>query len=91
MSTGVPDKALPNTICCKNYSDFENYVLRALSGLNPFLGCYSMSGFYGIAKTKWVNVIKSNKEYCNTLRFLGERLQIEDHLFDLIESMVCQA
>ena len=50
-----------------------------------------MRGFYGIAKTKWVNVIKSNKEYCNTLRFLGERLQIEDHLFDLIESMVCQA
>ena len=33
----------------------------------------------------------SNLEYCNALGLAEESLQIEDPLFDMIKSMVCQA
>ena len=35
-------------------------------------------------------MVKGNEMYYNALGLLGESLQIEDHLFDIIESMVCQ-
>ena len=49
-----------------------------------------MSAFHGMVKWKLKNVVKANKRYCNALDLLGERLQIEDHLFDIAEGMVCQ-
>ena len=36
-------------------------------------------------------MVKSDEEYCNALGVLRESLQIEDCLFDMIESVLCQA
>ena len=49
-----------------------------------------MSAFHGMVKWKLKNVVKANKKYCNAQDPLEERLQIEDHLFDITEGMVCQ-
>ena len=91
MSAGVLDKPLYSTICFENNSDFGKEFLRALPVLHALSGCDSTSAFHGIRKRKWLNRVKGNKEYCNALGLLRESLQIEDHLFDIIESMVCQA
>ena len=82
---------MPNTICCENNSDFAKNFFRALPGLHALLGCDSTIAFNGIGKRKWLNIVKGNEEYCNALGLLGESLQIEDHLFDMTESMLCQA
>ena len=70
--------------------DFEKNFLRVLPGLHDFLGCDLMSAFHRIGKEKGLNIVKGNKEYCKTLGLLGESVQIEDHLFDLIANMVRQ-
>ena len=62
--------------------------MRALPGLHDFSGCASTRTFHRIGKRKWLNIVKGNEEYCNALGLLGESLQIEDHLFDIIESFV---
>ena len=49
-----------------------------------------MSAFLGIGKRKWLNIVKGKKDYCKAIGRLGESLQIEDHLFDMIENMVHQ-
>ena len=58
--------------------------------LHDFSGGDLMSAFLGIGKRKWLNIVKGKKEYCKALGLLGESLQIEDHLFDMIENMVHQ-
>ena len=85
LSVGVPDKSLSSTVCGENNSDYEKNFLHAFSG------CESTSEFHVIHKRKWLNIVKGNKEYCNALDLLGKSLQIEDHLFDMIESMVYQS
>ena len=70
---------------------FQKNFLRALPGLHIFSGCDSTSAFHRIGKRKWLNIVKGNEEYCNALGLLGESLQIEDPLFDMIESIVCRA
>ena len=70
---------------------FQKNFLRALPGLHTFSGCDSTSAFHRIGKRKWLNIVKGNEEYCNALGLLGESLQIEDPLFDMIESIVCRA
>ena len=50
-----------------------------------------LSGVHGIGKRKFLNIVKCNEEYCKAPALLGESLQIEDHLFNMIESMLCQA
>ena len=69
-------------------ASFQKNFLRALPSLHAFLGCDSTSAFHGIGKM-WLNTVKGNEGYCNTLGLLGESLQIEDPLFDMIKSMVC--
>ena len=49
-----------------------------------------MSAFHGIGKRKGLNIVKSDEEDCKALGLLGESLQVEDALFDMIESAVCQ-
>ena len=36
-------------------------------------------------------MVKGNEGYCNALCLLGQSLQIEDPLFEIIERMVCQS
>ena len=91
MSVGALDKALSSTICCQKNPDFEKNFFRALPSLHNFLRCDSTSAFYGIGKRKWLNIVTGNEVYWKALSLLGESLQIEDPLFDMIESMVCQA
>ena len=55
------------------------------------LRCSMVSGVHGIGKRKLLNIVKRNEEYCKAPALLGESLQIEDHLFNMIESMLCQA
>ena len=43
-----------------------------------------------MGKMKWLNIIKGNEEYYNALGLLEESPQIENHLFDMIESMICE-
>ena len=64
--------------------------LRPLPGLRIFSEYDSTSAFHGIGKRRWLNIAEGNEEHCNALGFLGKSLQIEDHLFYMIESMVCQ-
>ena len=74
----------------KKNSDFKKNFLGALPGLQDLLGYHSTSAFHGIGKRKWLNIVKGKKVYCKALGLLEEGLQIEDHLFDTIESVVCQ-
>ena len=69
---------------------FEKNFLGTQLGLRAFSGYDSTSTFHGIGKRKKLNLVKGKEEYYNTLGFLGESLQIEDHLFDVIESTVYQ-
>ena len=64
--------------------------MRALPDLHFFSKCDSTSACYAIDKRKWLNIVKDKEENNNALGILGESLQIEDHLFDMIGSMVCQ-
>ena len=50
----------------------------ALPGLHVFSRCDSTRIFHGICKRKWLNIVKGNKECCNSL-------------FDMIESLGFQA
>ena len=59
----------------------------SLLGLHTFSGCDSC----GIGKRNLLNIVKGNEEYCNTLSLLEEGLQIEDHLFDMLEIVLWQA
>ena len=49
-----------------------------------------LSIFHRICKRKWLNIVKGSEEYSNALGLIGESLQIEDPLLDMIESMGCQ-
>ena len=60
-------------------------------GWHVFSGCYSKSAVHETHKRKWLNIVKSNEGYYNAVDLLGQSLQIEDHLFDLIEIMIYQA
>ena len=70
---------------------FEKNFLRALPGLHVFSGCDSTSASHGIGKIKWLNIVKGNEENLNELGLLGENLEVEDPLFDMTESLACQA
>ena len=63
----------------------------SLSGLHTFSVCDSTSAFHWIDKRKVLNIIKGNKECCIALALLGENLHTEDHQFNMIESILCQA
>lgn len=65
--------------------------LRPLPGLRIFSEYDSTSAFHGIGKRRWLNIAEGNEEHCNALGFLGKSLQIEDHLFYMIESILYQA
>ena len=58
--------------------------------MHAISGCDSTSVFHGMGKMKWLNIIKGNEEYYNALGLLEESPQIENHLFDMIESMICE-
>ena len=64
---------------------FWKNVLRTLPSLHDFSECESTSAFHGTGKRKWLNIVKGNEEYCKELC-----LQIEDHVFEMIESMFCK-
>ena len=70
---------------------YEENFLRALQGLHTFSGCDSTIIFCGNGRRKLLNIVKDNEEYSNAVDLIGESFQIEDLLFDIIESMVCQA
>ena len=63
----------------------------SLPGLQTLSECDSTIAFHGIGRRKWLSIVKSDEEYCNALGVLRESLQIEDCLFDMIESVLCQA
>ena len=71
--------------------DFEKNFLRALPGLQPYWDVIKQVKFHRIGEGKLLNIVKGNEEYYNALDFLRKSLQIEDHLFDMIESILCQA
>ena len=61
MFVGVPEKPLPNTLCCENSSDIETNSLRALTGLQALLRWDSTIVFHGIGKRK-LNIVRGNEE-----------------------------
>ena len=63
----------------------------SLTGLQALSECDSTIVFHGIGRRKWLSIVKSDEKYCNALGVLRESLEIEDCLFDMIESMLCQA
>ena len=75
----------------KSYrGNFREKFFESSTCLHAFSGCDSMSAFHGIGKRKGLNIVKSDEEDCKALGLLGESLQVEDALFDMIESAVCQ-
>ena len=64
--------------------------MRVLPDMHAISGGDSTSVFHGMGKMKWLNIIKGNEEYYNALGLLEESSQIENHLFDMIESMICE-
>ena len=78
------------TVCREKNSDFEKNFLRALPGFYDFSGWDLTSAFYRIGKKSGSIKLKIKKEYSKALGLLGEYLQIEDHLFNMIENILCQ-
>ena len=63
--------------------------MRALPGFYDFSGWDLTSAFYRIGKKSGSIKLKVKKEYSKALGLLGKYLQIEDHLFNMIENMLC--
>ena len=72
-------------------SSLDENLIRSLSGLHDFSGCYLKSAFHGIDKIKWLNLVKKNEIFCDALCLLGESLDIEETVYNVIEQMVCTA
>ena len=64
--------------------------LRTLPDLHAFYEYNSTSSFQDIGQIKWLNIVTGNEDYCKALDPFGERFQIKDALFDMIESRVFQ-
>ena len=64
--------------------------MRTLPDLHAFYEYNSTSSFHDIDKIKWLNIVTGNEDYCKALDPFGERFQIKDALFDMIESRVFQ-
>ena len=77
------------TYAAKKKTNFAKNVLRDLPGFQDFSGRDLTSAFLGILKRKWLNIAKSNKEYYKAQDLPEESLQIDDHLFDMTENMLC--
>ena len=72
-------------------SSLDEDLIRFLPGLHAFSGCDSTSVFHGIGKIKWLNLVKKHEIFCDGLCLLGESLDIEETVYDIIEQMVCTA
>ena len=90
MFVVVPNKALASLYSAKAIQILGNIPWEPYLACIFFSKCDSTSACYAIDKRKWLNIVKDKEENNNALGILGESLQIEDHLFDMIGSMVCQ-
>ena len=65
-------------------SSLDENLIRSLTGLYAFSGCDSTSAFHGIGKIKWLNLVKKHEIFCDALCLLGESLDIEETVYDVI-------
>ena len=69
----------------KNHT-WSDSVIQSLPSLHPISGCDTVSAFYGIEKATWLSKIQKKEEYLDALRLLGETLELDDSVFNTIES-----
>ena len=62
---------------------------KALVSLHAFMGCYTVSAFAGLGKSKAFKIMTKSVQYINFFEKLGENWHLEEKIIRGIEAFVC--
>ena len=70
-------------------TDWQSELVEVLPSQHAISGCDSVSAFNGIGKAKWLSTLEKREEYMNSVKLLGESVEVTEILFAIVERTVC--